>query len=131
MKKFTMTTTRVHEDYWAVNIDLKDAYLHVPIHVRSRRLLRFALNMDDGLRIVQCRTLLFRLVSSPRVFTTKVMLPVGHSAHLRAGLVEPGRSTLLNLQITIVSAHFRFTERNRFIACIININCICLGLSLY
>ena len=83
-----MTTPRVvtnalHKGDWAVSIDLKDAYFHVPIHVRSRRLLRFALTMDDELRIVQFRALPFGLTSAPRVFT-KVILPVGQSAHRQA-----------------------------------------------
>ena len=45
--------------------------------------LRFALTMDDELRILQFRALPFGLTSAPRVFT-KVILPVGHSAHMRA-----------------------------------------------
>ena len=87
-EKFKMATPRVvtsalHKGDWAVSIDLKDAYFHVPIHVRSRRLLRFALTMDDELRIFQFRALPFGLTSAPRVFT-KVILPVGQSAHMRA-----------------------------------------------
>ena len=44
-EKFKMTTPRVvtnalHKGDWAVSIDLKDAYFHVPIHIRSRRLLK-------------------------------------------------------------------------------------------
>ena len=40
-EKFKMTTPRtvtnaMHKGDWAVSIDLKDAYLHVPIHVRSQ-----------------------------------------------------------------------------------------------
>ena len=78
-----VVTNALHKGDWAVGIDLKDAYFHVPIHVRSRRLLRFALTMDDELRIFQFRALPFGLTSAPRVFT-KVILPVGHSAHMRA-----------------------------------------------
>ena len=53
-EKFKMTTPRtvtnaMHKGDWAVSIDLKDAYFHVPIHVRSRRLLRFAVATNDGL----------------------------------------------------------------------------------
>ena len=89
-EKFKLTTPQVvtnalHKGDWAVSIDLKDAYFHVPIHVRSRRLLRFALTMDDELRIFQFRALPFGLTSAPRVFT-KVILPVGQSAHMRAVL---------------------------------------------
>ena len=87
-EKFKMTTPRtvtnaMHKGDWAVNIDLKDAYFHIPIHVRSRRLLQFAVATNDELRVFQFRALPFGLISSPRVFT-KVILPVGHHAHLHA-----------------------------------------------
>ena len=85
-EKFKMTTPRtvtnaMHKGDWAVSIDLKDAYFHVPIHVRSRRLLRFAIATNDGLRVFEFRALPFGLTSAPRVFT-KVILPLGHHAHL-------------------------------------------------
>ena len=73
----------MHKGHWAVSIDLKDAYFHIPIHVRSRRLLQFAVATNDELRVFQFRALPFGLTSSPRVFT-KVILPVGHHAHLHA-----------------------------------------------
>ena len=87
-EKFKMTTPRtvtnaMHKGDWAVSIDLKDAYFHVPIHVRSRRLLRFAIATNDGLRVFEYRALPFGLTSAPRVFT-KVILPLGHHAHLHA-----------------------------------------------
>ena len=44
-------TNAMHMGDWAVSIDLKDAYFHIPIHVRSRRLLRFAVATNDGLRV--------------------------------------------------------------------------------
>ena len=87
-EKFKMTTPRtvtnaMHKGDWAVSIDLKDEYFHVPIHVRSRRLLRFAIATNDGLRVFEFRALSFGLTSAPRVFT-KVILPLGHHAHLHA-----------------------------------------------
>ncbi len=87
-EKFKMTTPRtvtnvMHKGDWAVSIDLKDAYFHIPIHVRSRRLLRFAIATNDGLRVFQFRALPFGLTSAPRIFT-KVILPLGHHAHLHA-----------------------------------------------
>ena len=61
-EKLKMTTPRtvtnaMHKRDWAVSIDLKDAYFHVPIHVRSRRLLRFAIATNDGLRVFEFRAL--------------------------------------------------------------------------
>ena len=86
-----MTTPRVvtnalhhvHDGDWVVSVDLKDAYFHIPIHKKSRHLLRFAVETDDGLRIFQFRALPFGLTSAPRVFT-KVILPLGHLAHMHA-----------------------------------------------
>ena len=78
-----LVTNAMHKGDWAVRIDMKDAYFHIPIHVRSRRLLRFAVATNDGLRVFQFRALPFGLTSAPRVFT-KVILPVGHHAYLHA-----------------------------------------------
>ena len=87
-EKFKMTTPRVvtnalHHGDSAVSVDLKDAYFHIPIHRKSRRLLRFATAGNDGLRVFQFRALPFGLTSAPRVFT-KVILPIGHLAHTHA-----------------------------------------------
>ena len=87
-EKFKMTTPRVvtnalHHGYWVVSVDLKYAYFHIPIHKKSRHLLRFAVETDDGLRVFQFRALPFGLTSAPRVFT-KVILPLGHLAHMHA-----------------------------------------------
>ena len=73
-EKFKMTTPRVvsnalHKGDWAVSIDLKDAYFHVPKHKKSRHLLRFAVAENDVLRVFEFRALPFGLTSAPRVFT--------------------------------------------------------------
>ena len=54
-----------------VSIDLKDAYLQVPMHPRSRKYLCFSV----GGKSWQFRVLCFGLLTSPQVFT-KVMAPV-------------------------------------------------------
>ena len=59
---------------WAVSLDLKDAYLHVPIHPDSRRLLGF--QYQD--RTFQFQVLPFGLRDSPWVFTRLVATLVGH-----------------------------------------------------
>ena len=74
-------TTALHAGDWAVRIDLTDAYFHVPIHLKSRHLLRFALQMEERVRVFQFRALPFGLTSAPRVFT-RVILPVAKFAHL-------------------------------------------------
>ena len=56
---------------WMVSVDLKDAYLQVPIHPSSRRLLQFVV----GGRTWQFQVLCFGLTTAPQVFT-RVMVPV-------------------------------------------------------
>ena len=59
---------------WAVSLDLRDAYLHVPIHPVSRRLLGFQYQN----RTFQYQVLPFGLRDSPWVFTRLVAMLVGH-----------------------------------------------------
>ena len=61
---------------WMVSLDLRDAYLQVPIHPDSRRYLRFvALN-----QVFQFKAFCFGLSTAPRVFTW-VMAPVSTFLH--------------------------------------------------
>ena len=67
---FKMETQRKVKDAvqlndWAFSLDLTDAYLHVPIHRRSRKYLRFTL----GGRVYQFKALAFGLSTSRLVFT--------------------------------------------------------------
>ena len=76
LDKFKMETTRTIRESilpgeWAVSIDLRDAYLHVPIHPSSRKALRF---LFEG-RAYQFRVLPFGLSTAPFVFT-KLMVTV-------------------------------------------------------
>ena len=79
-----METTRsireaIRPNDWAVSIDLKDAYLHVPIHPNSRRYMRFSF----GGVIYQFRVLPFGISTAPFLFT-KLMAVVA-SAIRRQG----------------------------------------------
>ena len=56
---------------WMVSIDLKKAYLQIPVHPDSRRYLRF---VAFG-RVYQFRALCFSLASAPQVLT-RVKAPV-------------------------------------------------------
>ena len=56
---------------WMVSLDLKDAYLQVPMHLESRKFLRF---VACG-KIYQFKVLCFGLSTTPQVFT-RVMAPV-------------------------------------------------------
>ena len=61
---------------WMIFLDLKDAYLQIPIHPASRKFLRFV----TSLGVVQFRVLCFGLTTAPQVFT-RVMAPVSALMH--------------------------------------------------
>ena len=63
---------------WAISIDIRDAYVHVPMCPAVRRFLRFCVNK----RTYQFTCLLFRLVTSLREFT-KLLRPVVHLLRLQ------------------------------------------------
>ena len=79
--KFKMETVQsvlrsVRRNDWMVSIDLKDAYLQIPIHPLSRRYLRF---VSQG-NLWQFKVLPFGITTAPQVFT-RVMAPVSVIAH--------------------------------------------------
>ena len=59
-----------------ITVDLKDAYLQVPIHPESRRYLRFVV----AGKVYQFKVLCFGLTTAPQVFT-RVMAPVSAILH--------------------------------------------------
>ena len=61
---------------WMVSLDLKDAYLQVPMHPESRKFLRFMV----GGKVYQFKVLCFGLSTAPQVFT-RVMAPVSAILH--------------------------------------------------
>ncbi len=70
---------------WAFTVDLKDAYLHVPIHPRSQHLLRFAWSSQE---VYQFRALPFGLNTAPYIFTKLVKI-VGTHLHRLGITVVP------------------------------------------
>ena len=56
------------KDQWAASLDLKDAYLHIPIHRDDRKWLRFHINGQA----YRFKCLPFGLSTAPRVFTRVV-----------------------------------------------------------
>ena len=66
----------VRRNDWMISIELKDAYLQIPIHPASRRYLRFT----AGGRTWQFRVLCFGLSTAPQVFTC-AMAPVSGFLH--------------------------------------------------
>ena len=61
---------------WMVSLDLKDAYLRVPMHPDSRKFLRFMV----GGKVYQFKVLCFGLSTALQVFT-RVMAPVSAILH--------------------------------------------------
>ena len=61
----------IRSQEWAVSIDIRDAYLHVPMHQAVRKYLRFVINK----KVNRFTCLPFGLATSPREFT-KLLRPV-------------------------------------------------------
>ena len=59
---------------WEVSIDLKDAYLHIPIHKAFRKFLRFTV---DG-EVFQFKSLPFGISTAPLVFTNLMEIVAAH-----------------------------------------------------
>ena len=76
METLQSTLLSVRRGDWMVSIDLKDAYLQVPIHPESRKYLRF-MAFD---KVYQFKVLCFGLSTAPQVFT-RVMAPVSAILH--------------------------------------------------
>ena len=86
---FKMETQRKVKDAvqlndWAFSLDLTDAYLHIPIHHRSRKYLRFTL----GGRVYQFKALPFGLTTSPFMFT-RLMIVIATFLRRRAITLHP------------------------------------------
>ena len=69
---------------WAFSLDLTDAYMHIPIHHRSRKYLRFMLRG----RVYQFKALPFGLSTSPFVFT-RLMIVIATFLRRRAITLHP------------------------------------------
>ena len=73
----------IQQEDWMIKLDLKDAYLQVPIHTEHQHLLQF----QWGSKTYQFQCLPFGLTSAPRVFS-KIMKPVvGALRHMGIRLV--------------------------------------------
>ena len=86
---FKMETQRKVKDAiqlndWAFSLDLTDAYLHIPIHYRSRKFLRFTLRG----RVYQFKALPFGLLTSPFVFA-RLMEVIASFLRSRAITLHP------------------------------------------
>ncbi len=97
-----------------VSLDLKDAYLHVPIHPSHWRYLRFALWSPTGELIVyRWKVLPFGLATAPRIFT-KLLTPLAAHLHLQGCLIYPYINDLFHAQ---ASANQTARTRNISLRC--------------
>lgn len=64
----------VREREWMTKVDLKDAYLTVPVHLEHQKYLRFYW----GNKLFQFSYLPFGLASAPRIFTKLLKPVIGH-----------------------------------------------------
>ena len=78
METLNVILPQLSANDWAVSIDLKDAYLHIPIHPLSRRFLGFQFMG----KTFPYKVLPFGLKDSPWVFTRVVATLVGHLRRL-------------------------------------------------
>lgn len=99
METLESVLSSVRRNSFFVSIDLKDAYLSVPVNKNHRKYLKFIWN---GI-LYHCNALLFGLASAPRVFT-KIMKPV--FAYLR----QQGMSSFYYIDDSLI-------EANSFDAC--------------
>jgi hypothetical protein len=77
MENLKATRSILRSGNWCTKIDIKDAFLHVPVHPSRRRYLRFRWENQ----LYEFQALPFGLNHSPRLFT-KVMRPIAQ--YLRA-----------------------------------------------
>ena len=89
VQSFRMETQRkvrnaIRQNDWAFSLDLTDAYLHVPIHPRSGKYLRFTLKG----RVFHFRALPFGLSTSPYIFTL-LMTVIATYLRRRAIILHP------------------------------------------
>ena len=113
---FKMETQRKVKDAvqlndWAFSLDLTDAYLHIQIHHRSRKYLRFTL----GGRVYQFKALPFGLSTSPFVFT-RLMIVIATFLRRRAITLHP----YLDDWLARNQNRRRMLEHRQFILSLIN-----------
>ena len=77
MDHFATIRPHLKRGWFAVSIDLSDAYLHIPVKASHRKFLRFALSPTERYQFL---CLCFGLRTAPRVFT-KVAAEIGAFMH--------------------------------------------------
>lgn len=94
MESIFMVTNLLFPDCYMQTIDLRDTYLHVPIHRDFQKFLRLAIRVNLEVLHFQFRALPFGLASFPRIFT-KVLAEALAPLRVRAITVIPYLDKLL------------------------------------
>ncbi|XP_040188033.1 uncharacterized protein LOC120920173 [Rana temporaria] len=84
----------LYPNCFMATLNLRDAYLHVPIHPAFQKFLRIAVKMGTEIRHFQFQALPFGLSSSPRIFT-KVLGEALAPLRLKAITIIPYLDDLL------------------------------------
>ena len=74
MESLAAVLPELRQQWWAVTLDLKDAYLHVAVHPSSRRWLGFSYDHQT----YRFKCLPFGLSTAPRTFTRIVKVVAEH-----------------------------------------------------
>ncbi|XP_069827928.1 uncharacterized protein [Dendropsophus ebraccatus] len=88
MESIKSTINLLQKNCFMASIDLKDAYLHVPIHKQYQKYLRIAIRINNNLCHLQFQALPFGIAIAPRVFT-KIIAEM--AAHIREGPAQQKR----------------------------------------
>ncbi|XP_068094667.1 uncharacterized protein [Hyperolius riggenbachi] len=94
MESIYSVRTLLTQNCIMTNIDLRDAYWHIPIRGSSQKFLRFAIKEKRMIQHFQFRVLPFGISSAPRIFS-KVMAEVTKFFHMEGILVIPYLDDLL------------------------------------
>ncbi len=100
MEALTSILQGLHQGWWMVPLDLKDAYLHVPIHPSHWRYLRFALRNAEG--SPHCLPVegapAWSNLCSQGVYQTPGWAPVAAHLHLQGCLMYPYIDNIFHAQ---------------------------------
>ena len=83
METLTEVKNTIQPNDWLIKIDLKDAYLSVPLHHKMRPLTKFLWRGE----LYQCLTLMFGMAPAPRLFTKLLKVPMSVLRRLLIRLV--------------------------------------------
>ena len=94
MESIFSVTSLIFPKCYMATVDLRDAYLHIPIRQECQKFLRLAVRLGSATKHLQFRALPFGLSSSPRIFT-KVLAEALAPLRLQGVTIVPYLDDLL------------------------------------